>query len=85
MLAIPITINWTYSREITYNSNDFEIKESQFRSKGNILGLVPSIHDHVNLDFPLNQICREGCAGICIDCGLDLNQQSCVYEQTFLS
>ncbi|MAO89005.1 MAG: hypothetical protein CL880_00520 [Dehalococcoidia bacterium] len=52
-------------------------------SKGNILDLVPSIRDHVNLDIPLNPIYREGCAGICINCGLDLNQQSCVYEKTF--
>lgn len=60
---------------VTYNSNDFEIEESQFISKENILDLVPSIHDHVNLDIPLNPICREGCAGIYINCGLDLNKQ----------
>lgn len=67
----------------SYSTNDFDIDEGQFISNDNILDLVPSIRDHVDLELPLNPICREDCAGICIDCGLNLNQHHCSCKKSF--
>ena len=67
----------------TYSTNDFDIDQGQFISNENILDLVPSIRDHVDLELPLNPICREDCAGICIDCGLNLNQHQCTCKKSF--
>ena len=66
----------------TYISNTFEIEKTQFISNENILDLAPSICDHIHLEIPLNPICSKNCAGICVNCGFNLNLDSCICKNT---
>ncbi|MBR61674.1 MAG: hypothetical protein CL904_03310 [Dehalococcoidia bacterium] len=62
----------------SYASNNLEIEETQYITNDNILDLTDSIRDHIELEIPLNPICDETCAGICVNCGLNLNLDSCI-------
>ena len=41
------------------------------------IDLVPLLQAAVIVDLPLLPLCREDCAGICQDCGMNLNEGSC--------
>jgi uncharacterized protein len=41
------------------------------------LDLGPMVRDAVVLDLPLAPLCREGCGGLCPQCGADRNEESC--------
>ena len=40
---------------------------------GDLLDLEPVLRDSVVLDLPLRPLCRPDCAGLCPECGADLN------------
>ncbi|MDR0990881.1 MAG: DUF177 domain-containing protein [Propionibacteriaceae bacterium] len=37
------------------------------------LDLEPVVHDSVVLDLPLAPLCEDNCAGLCVECGANLN------------
>jgi len=41
------------------------------------IDLAPLVHDGVLIDQPVRILCREGCAGLCVVCGVDRNIESC--------
>jgi DUF177 domain-containing protein len=43
------------------------------RLDGDFLDLEPLVRDTVVLSLPLAPVCREDCAGLCVDCGLRLD------------
>lgn len=43
------------------------------RLVGDLLDLEPLVRDAVVLDLPFQPLCRDDCAGLCVDCGTDLN------------
>lgn len=43
------------------------------RVEGELLDLEPLLRDTVVLDLPYTPLCRPDCAGLCPDCGADLN------------
>ena len=43
----------------------------------NTIDLVPLLEAAILVDLPLQPLCREDCAGICPDCGANLNEFSC--------
>jgi uncharacterized protein len=40
--------------------------------EGDRLDLEPALRDEVVLGLPLRPLCREDCAGLCVDCGARL-------------
>ena len=42
-----------------------------------VLDLTEAIHQHLLLAIPMKQLCREDCAGLCPNCGHNLNQGPC--------
>lgn len=44
---------------------------------GDQLDLEPLVRDAVVLELPLAPLCREDCAGLCSECGADLNEGDC--------
>lgn len=44
--------------------------------EGDYLDLEPTLRDAVVLALPLQPLCRPDCAGLCADCGVNLNEQS---------
>ena len=47
--------------------------EEASRLDGELLDLEPLLRDTVVLDLPYTPLCRPDCAGLCPDCGADLN------------
>ncbi len=43
------------------------------RLEGDFLDLEPLVRDAVGLSLPLAPVCTEACAGLCVDCGLRLD------------
>ncbi len=44
------------------------------RLEGDLIDLEPLLRDDVVLDLPFQPLCREECAGLCVECGADLNR-----------
>lgn len=43
------------------------------RLVGDLIDLEPLVRDAVVLDLPFQPLCRDDCAGLCVTCGADLN------------
>ncbi|MFT4263350.1 MAG: DUF177 domain-containing protein [Nocardioides sp.] len=41
---------------------------------GDLIDLEPALRDAVVLDLPLQPLCRPDCAGLCAECGANLNE-----------
>tara|TARA_B100001989_G_scaffold253245_1_gene239214 strand:+ start:49713 stop:50291 length:579 start_codon:yes stop_codon:yes gene_type:complete len=41
----------------------------------------PVIRESIVLQLPLNPVCKEDCAGLCADCGANLNETTCQCEE----
>ena len=56
-----------------------EGEEDEFDVLGpdDTIDLVPLLNAAVMVDVPLQPLCREDCAGICPDCGVNLNSETC--------
>lgn len=50
-----------------------ESEEDVARMEGELLDLEPTLRDAVVLDLPFRPLCREDCAGLCQECGANLN------------
>lgn len=44
------------------------------RLEGDLIDLEPLLRDAVVLDLPFQPLCREDCAGLCVECGANLNE-----------
>jgi uncharacterized protein len=51
-----------------------ESDEDLSRIEGETLDLEPVVRDAIVLDLPLAPLCDEDCAGLCADCGANLNE-----------
>ena len=45
------------------------------------IDLQPLIREYALLEIPIRPICKPDCQGLCIVCGLDLNNNNCGHEQ----
>jgi uncharacterized protein len=44
------------------------------RLQGDLIDLEPVLRDAVVLDLPFQPLCRDDCAGLCVECGANLNE-----------
>ena len=44
---------------------------------GDQLDLAPMVREHALLILPDGPLCRSDCAGLCPQCGVDRNEQTC--------
>jgi len=51
--------------------------EQTYPVRGDELDLEPLARDAVLLELPQVPLCREGCLGLCPECGADLNEGGC--------
>jgi uncharacterized protein len=69
------------SREINASVRElFEanpIEGETYPLDGEEIDLEPPVRDAILLDLPPAPLCRDDCAGLCAQCGVDLNEQSC--------
>jgi len=44
------------------------------RLQGDLIDVEPVLRDAVVLDLPFQPLCRDDCAGLCVECGANLNE-----------
>jgi uncharacterized protein len=49
--------------------------------EGEVLDLDPILIEQIQLNIPMRQLCRPDCAGLCPQCGIDRNVDSCDCEE----
>jgi len=63
---------------------ELELEESDIGLlylEGEILDTDPILMEQIQLNIPMRQLCRPDCAGLCPQCGIDRNVESCECEQ----
>lgn len=76
--TIPLSI-W-----ITENSDFSNIEEVDtifFSPSADTVDLSPTIRDLIQVEKPVKCLCNPGCKGLCIECGNNLNHQSCTCSE----
>ena len=49
-----------------------------------LLDLEPAVREYLALGVPMKPLCREDCAGLCVQCGASLNNGECLCGRTNL-
>jgi len=79
------------SRCLTATGHDFDVaihelfemnavEGETYPLDGDYLDLEPAVRDAVLLDLPRAPVCRDDCAGLCPQCGVDRNREQCACE-----
>lgn len=56
---------------------DENIDDEQEYLTGYVMDLEKLVFDELYMNFPMKVLCDEACSGICMQCGVNLNEQSC--------
>jgi uncharacterized protein len=68
----------------TFENRPLSEEEQIIPEDGNI-DFEPLIREYLMLEIPFNPICRTDCKGLCIECGLNLNEKDCGHPHAGLS
>jgi uncharacterized protein len=60
-------------QELYVNPDSEATEDEASRLEGDLVDLEPLLRDDVVLDLPFQPVCREDCAGLCVECGANLN------------
>ena len=52
-------------------------EENRVIDENHVLDFSETVRQYQALNAPMKPVCREGCKGICLDCGNDLNERPC--------
>jgi uncharacterized protein len=63
--------------EVCTNEPDPDL---EYRLDGDFLDLEPIVHDACILELPLAPLCQEDCQGLCPQCGVNRNHETCSCE-----
>ena len=74
------------SFRVIVSENDTNMKNLNsefiyFNINQNEIDLSPIIRDTLLLEKPMKSICKENCKGLCSNCGINLNNNSCICNQ----
>ncbi len=61
-----------------------ESNENFFVNHNNILDLTEAVQQYADINIPMKVVCKPDCAGICIECGVNLNNSQCECDTTVL-
>ncbi|MGX8797934.1 YceD family protein [Fusibacter sp. JL298sf-3] len=79
----PVTITLENSAErLLVPTRDFDEEEDWVELVGRDLMLVPILEEDITLNLPLQVLCTETCNGLCPQCGIDLNKETCVCNES---
>ena len=56
--------------------------EASYIDQNNLLDMSQAVIQYATLSMPMKPVCREGCAGICLTCGVNLNETRCQCDRT---
>ena len=60
-------------QELFVYPNSEATEDEASRLEGDLIDLEPLLRDDVVLELPFQPLCREDCAGLCAECGANLN------------
>ncbi len=72
LVEISDTLEVDIQELFVYPESDATEEEAS-RLEGDLIDLEPLLRDDVVLDLPFQPVCREDCAGLCVECGANLN------------
>jgi len=63
--------------------DNLDPEENLVIDEDNILDLTETTRQYISLGLPMSPLCRKDCAGICAECGVNQNHESCtcVHDQ----
>ena len=59
------------------NSDEEEGETLLILQRNGVVDLREALRECTVLAYPLNPVCREDCQGLCVECGCDLNRETC--------
>jgi uncharacterized protein len=62
-------------QELYVHPDSGATEDEASRLEGDLVDLEPLLRDDVVLDLPFQPLCREDCAGLCVECGANLNDE----------
>lgn len=78
---VNISLKNTVERVLVTSSETDEDEEFILIADG-VLELSPVVEEDITLNLPLQILCNEDCAGLCPQCGKDLNNGMCECDET---
>ena len=73
----PKRVDPRKAREGVVEAEQEEEPDDQYHYQGNQLELAPMLREHVILSAPMQPLCSDDCAGLCAQCGKNLNEGPC--------
>jgi len=70
------SINFKFEREYILDRKE-KSEENLYVDKHLNIDLAPELRDEIILAVPTQNICKSDCKGICLGCGVDLNNEPC--------
>jgi uncharacterized protein len=79
--AVRAAVRERYVEERYVEGGGADADDEAYPLTGDELDLEPLARDAVLLDLPLAPLCTEDCLGLCPQCGINRNEESCSCEQ----
>lgn len=73
-LTSHFQISYLFSHE-KIESDDFNVK--YLSTEQEKIDLREDVREYAELSIPLKRLCREDCKGLCLHCGINLNEKIC--------
>lgn len=70
------SVKFTFEREYQFDRKE-QSEENLYVDKYLNIDLTPELRDEIILAVPTQNICKKDCGGICMGCGVNLNNESC--------
>lgn len=82
IFSMPINLNFHTIYAVRREEADLEDEDAEPDSDlsyydGDTIDLLPDLKDLLLLNLPIRPICKPECKGLCPQCGVDLNAESC--------
>ena len=59
-----------------------EFDDEEVVPEDGYIDLGRPIRDYLLLDLPINLVCKPDCKGICVECGVNLNRETCEHTDS---
>lgn len=79
-LPVDLEVDIAFSPEREQLDQDVEVHEYDANLayyEADSIDLLPELRDLFLVDLPIRPVCRSDCKGLCSQCGVDLNVDSC--------
>ncbi|MGE5552381.1 MAG: YceD family protein [Betaproteobacteria bacterium] len=72
---------WGEGRDSLRQEEKAFLADNGYLFRGEDLELAEAVREELSLALPMRKLCRENCAGLCPECGVNLNVTQCACER----